>query len=213
MLQSILIHLAPSSTSSTSNPTSPHLNTSGIRMMLRFSSASTELKNTIDSLDPVWKIHWEAMFDPCYDGMVQFPRIHDRPAKLEPRTLPARVYLKRMKERMWALDVLARVDAVEKGEDVGHAVTVVADMCRESAFPAVSKNRQVVGDMLNIETFFMFFEKRFDEHRRVMEWDVGSSVDNTRDFFQVLAYCISYGSNINKADELFSRSLGNQYKL
>ncbi|KAJ3108361.1 hypothetical protein HDU97_001486 [Phlyctochytrium planicorne] len=191
VIETILMHLAPSSAYSVSDRCQTYLDLSGIRMLLRFSATSTKLKAIIKGCDRLWMNHWEAIFDPCYDGVVRFPRIDEIPAKLELRTLPVQVYQRRIKERSSALSILAREDLIEKGEVAGYSIKVIADMCAES----VSKNRRILGEMIHAETLFKFFEKDFGE----FWYGFDSAVEASdawaikTDFFQVLAHYSGYG--------------------
>ncbi|KAJ3108360.1 hypothetical protein HDU97_001485 [Phlyctochytrium planicorne] len=198
LLEAILIHLVPPSPPASSE-CKIHLNVSGIRPLLHFSAASTELKRIIESSDLLWRTHWEAIFDPCYNGVVRFPSIDELPARLELRTLKASAYQRRIKQRRLALNTLASTNAIEEGKDVSHAFVVVADMCRES----VSKNRRLVGEMLHAETFFKFFEKDFGAINRGVQWgpEAAGLWPLNVVFFQVLAHFITYGKEVKIGDE------------
>ncbi|KAJ3108637.1 hypothetical protein HDU97_000493 [Phlyctochytrium planicorne] len=187
------------------------LDLSRVRTLLRLSATCRFHRSAVLQWNNVWRIQWEQLFDPCYDGAVYFPSLVHPNAPLSPQhTLPSNVYIERIEERYNALKLLGsgfpkRLDSSSSRtiSRIEKAFNALADMCREG----VQKNRSIIGRSLDAKAFYKYFELANSRYN-LSEYE-GSPVTKYAkwpvhiDFFQVLAHYMSFDNeNVAKLDEI-----------
>ncbi|KAJ3100139.1 hypothetical protein HDU97_002471 [Phlyctochytrium planicorne] len=194
VLEAILIHLRPSGPVTSAHVPSQiaPFEISGVRLLGRISATSKLLKAFVESSDAIWNAHWNAIFDPCYDGAAKLPITFDLSIVVTLVQLPAQVYQKRLKARYQALSSLMSESMILASPSLDYDFHEVADMCQES----VSKNAAIIGKALNISLFFKYFETVF-EHVTEGPTVCFEAWPLHLDFFQVLAHFLCHGSNID----------------